>query len=79
MENETAILQIRATDLEYTFWAQSEGKPAMLVGSAPTKELSTERIGGFTGVHIGMYASGNGKANTNPADFDWFELSEEPE
>ena len=79
MENETAILQIRATDLEYTFWAQSEGKPAMLVGSAPTKELSTERIGGFTGVHIGMYASGNGKANTNPADFDWFELSEDPE
>jgi hypothetical protein len=24
-----------------------------------------------------MYASGNGKANINPADFDWFDLEEE--
>jgi hypothetical protein len=25
------------------------------------------------GVIIGMYATGNGKENTNPADFDWFD------
>ncbi len=79
LEEANVVLQIRATDLEYTFWAQIEGKPATLIGSAPTKELSTERIGGFTGVYIGMFASGNGKPNTNPADFDWFEFIEDVE
>jgi alpha-N-arabinofuranosidase len=67
------ILKIRATDLEYSFWVQEEGKTAELIDSASTKNLSTEKIGGFTGAYIGMYASGNGKANTNPADFDWFD------
>ena len=53
---------------------QKEGKKAQLVGTATTKDVSNEMIGGFTGVFIGMYASGNGKANTNPADFDWFDF-----
>jgi xylan 1,4-beta-xylosidase len=72
------ILHISATDLEYKFWAQEAGKPAVLVGTATTKDLSTELIGGFTGTYIGMYASGNGSANTTPADFDWFDVEEEP-
>jgi xylan 1,4-beta-xylosidase len=38
-----------------------------------TRYLSTEVARGFTGVVIGMYASGNGQSCTNPADFDWFE------
>ena len=38
-----------------------------------TRYLSTEVARGFTGVVIGMYASGNGKPCTTPADFDWFE------
>jgi xylan 1,4-beta-xylosidase len=72
------ILRISATELEYKFWVQKEGKPAELIAMAPTKDLSTEVIGGFTGVFIGMYASGNGTANTNPADFDWFDYEEDP-
>lgn len=28
--------------------------------------------GGFTGVCIGMYATGNGQQSTSPAFFDWF-------
>lgn len=72
------ILRISATELEYKFWAQSEKGKAILVGSAETKEISTEKISGFIGAFIGMYASGNGKANTNPADFDWFDYEEEP-
>jgi len=71
------IIRISATELEYKFWIQKEGKPAILVGSAETKDISTEKISGFTGAYIGMYASGNGKANTNPADFDWFDYEEE--
>jgi alpha-N-arabinofuranosidase len=30
-------------------------------------------VGGFTGVYVGLYATGNGKASTANADFDWFE------
>jgi len=73
------ILRISATDLEYKFWFQIEGKVAELVGTASTKDLSTEKIEGFTGTYIGMYASGNGLANVNPADFDWFDFEEVPQ
>jgi len=72
------ILRISSTDLEYKFWIQEEGKSAVLIGSATTKDLSTEVRGGFIGVFIGMYASGNGNVNKNPADFDWFDYEEEP-
>ena len=35
--------------------------------------LSTPVAGGFTGAYLGMYASSNGQASQNIADFDWFE------
>jgi alpha-N-arabinofuranosidase len=35
--------------------------------------LSTEKIGGFTGVYVGLYATGYGQKSSRPADFDWFE------
>jgi hypothetical protein len=47
------------------------------MGTAATKDISTEVISGFIGAFIGMYASGNGSANTNPADFDWFDFEED--
>lgn len=69
-------LRISATDIQYQFWVEEDGKKAELIANAETKNLSTEVIDGFTGVFIGMYASGNGMANSNPADFDWFEFEE---
>ena len=71
------VLRISSTDLEYQFWMQKEGQKAVLVGKAATKDLSTEVVGGFTGNFIGMYASGNGSKNTNPADFDRFDYEED--
>ena len=73
-----AILKINATELQYQFLVQQEGKGDDLIGTALTKHLSTEVIGGFTGVFIGMYASGNGSINANPADFDWFDYEVDP-
>jgi len=35
--------------------------------------LSTETVGWFTGVYVGMYATGNGKVSGEPASFDYFE------
>lgn len=40
---------------------------------AETRYLSSEVARGFTGVYIGMYATGNGKPCQSPAEFDWFE------
>ena len=37
--------------------------------------LSTPVAGGFVGAYIAMYASSNGRASTNHADFDWFEYA----
>ena len=71
------ILGISATPDEYSFWVKdNEDSPSNLVSKASTKNLSNEVISGFTGVYVAMYASGNGKDNTNPADFDWFEFVE---
>ena len=72
------VLKISANELEYKFWVQPKGNNPILVGTAAIKDISTEKIGGFTGVFIGMYATGNGSSNTNPADFDWFDYEANP-
>lgn len=36
------------------------------------RPLSTEKAGGFVGCTAGMYASGNGQADSSYADFAWF-------
>ncbi len=64
------FLRVSATELEYRFWVKQNDENANLIGTALTKDISTEKIEGFFGAYIGMYASGNGKANANPADFD---------
>jgi xylan 1,4-beta-xylosidase len=38
-----------------------------------SKFLSSETAGGFTGLYVGLYATGNGKPSTAKADYDWFE------
>jgi alpha-N-arabinofuranosidase len=38
-----------------------------------SRYLSSETVGGFTGVYVGLYTTGNGKACTVSADYDWFE------
>jgi xylan 1,4-beta-xylosidase len=38
-----------------------------------SKFLSSETAGGFTGVYVGLYTTGNGKPSTAKAYYDWFE------
>ncbi|MGY4760186.1 beta-xylosidase family glycoside hydrolase [Paenibacillus caseinilyticus] len=45
----------------------------MPLGTGECALLSTEVAGGFTGVYIGVYATGDGRPCTVPAYFDWFE------
>jgi alpha-N-arabinofuranosidase len=72
------ILSIKASPLSYEFSCSSSMGNREFLGTALTKDLSVENIGFergmcFTGVYFGMYATGNGKKCTKPADFDWFE------
>jgi alpha-N-arabinofuranosidase len=43
------------------------------VDSVVTCYLSSETVGGYTGVYVGLYATGNGQKSLSNADFDWFE------
>ena len=72
------LLEVLANASEYRFSAGS-GRRMAAVGVLATKQLSAE-VGTatgpgmcFTGVVIGMYASGRGQAAATHADFDWFE------
>ncbi len=72
-------LEVRASAGSYQFFAGAGGDLPPL-GSLPTKALSAEAIGAsrqsyFTGTRIGLYATGNGRRSTVPADFDWFEYA----
>jgi alpha-N-arabinofuranosidase len=40
-----------------------------------SRYLSSETVGGFTGVYVGLYTTGNGKACLANADYDWFEYT----
>ena len=67
------ILSITASSLFYKFTCRTNEDQVFSIGNALTKDLSSENIGGFTGVYIGMYATGNGRKCSNPADFDYFD------
>ena len=69
------VLSVQASPSFYEFFYKAATGISKSMGKALTIDLSSERIGGFTGVYIGMYATGNGQKNKNPADFDWFEYS----
>ncbi len=43
------------------------------IETVDSKFLATETVGWFTGVYVGLYATGNGKECKSNADYDWFE------
>jgi xylan 1,4-beta-xylosidase len=67
------VLSVAASPLAYEFSCSPAKGAAKKLGTALTRDLSSETIGGFTGVFMGLYATGNGQKSTRPADFDWFE------
>jgi alpha-N-arabinofuranosidase len=69
-------LRINAKQLSYTFSYLPAGASEFIsLGSMESRYLSSEVAGGFTGIYLGMFASGNGKISTSPASFDWFEYT----
>jgi len=70
------ILQVHSDPETYQFaWGAPDGEmhPA---ASALTRFLATEIARTWSGLLIGVYASGNGSPCAAPADFDWFEYKQ---
>lgn len=70
------VLAVDADRDTYTFSYGREHGPLRPLADGETRYLSTEVAGGFTGVYLAMYASGNGAPCQHPADFDWFDYCE---
>jgi xylan 1,4-beta-xylosidase len=66
-------------DPDHYAFAVRQGEGAWTsLGEADTRYLSSVTAGGFTGVYIGLYATGDGKADAAPADFDSFSYRPKP-
>lgn len=68
-------LRIEGDQNEFTFLYAQGNDEFKKVDSVLTTYLSSETVGGFTGVYVGLYATGNGKKNSTVADFDQFEYN----
>lgn len=66
-------LQIKGDKTTFTFSYRQGNEKFTDVETADSKFLATETVGFFTGVYVGLYATGNGKASAVNADYDWFE------
>ncbi|MDV7137281.1 glycoside hydrolase family 43 protein [Maribacter sp. TH_r10] len=66
-------LRVKGERTSFTFsYSQGNGEFTD-IESVDAKFLSSETVGWFTGVYVGMYATGNGKKSKEIAFFDWFE------
>ena len=66
-------LRISLNDAVFTFAYAQDGNPFHEIDRADARFLSSETVGWFTGVYIGMYATGNGQHGETPAMYDWFD------
>ena len=66
-------LRIESTGPTFTFSYSQNGADFKTIEKADARFLSTETVGGFTGVYVGLYASGNGTSSKAKATYDWFD------
>jgi alpha-N-arabinofuranosidase len=74
-EGDEVYLRVSGDYLDYRFAWSADGSAWHPLGPpADGRALSPAVLGGFnyTGVYLGLYASANGKASDNHADFDFF-------
>jgi len=77
---ENVWLRVKSDGVKYYFYYSINGQKYTLLDAVPCALLSTETVGGFTGVTMGIYAyNGNPKfqMGRSYADFDYLEYVEE--
>lgn len=73
-QSEVVYLKVTARGQDYNFYyGLSEAEMELLAENVDGRILSSDVAGGFVGAYIGLFASSNGKASDNVADFDWFD------
>ncbi|OMC94334.1 hypothetical protein BSO21_34005 [Paenibacillus odorifer] len=72
---ERIYLKVKAELTEYSFLYSLDGQEWNKLSTAAAYPLSPQAVkgNGFTGVLIGLYATGHGKVAEVPAYFDWFD------
>ncbi|KUM73191.1 glycoside hydrolase family 43 protein [Streptomyces curacoi] len=68
------ILAVDSDESGYTFHVEDDSTRTTL-GSIERPFFSTERAGGFVGVHIGLYGTGSAEAGPAEADVRWFDYA----
>jgi alpha-N-arabinofuranosidase len=71
-------LRVSGNPDRYAFAIRQGAGAWTSLGELDTRYLSSVTAGGFTGVYVGLYSTGNGMAVTAPADFDWFDYWPKP-
>jgi len=66
-------LMIKGEKTNFSFWYAQGNETMKEIQKVASKFLSSETAGGFTGVYVGLYVTGNGKKCSASADYDWFE------
>ena len=66
-------LRVKGEKSTFTFSYAQGTNEYTDIETVDSKFLATETVGFFTGVYVGLYATGNGKVSTSNADYGWFE------
>ena len=72
-------LSLDTDGIVYRFYCAAEGSEEVLLATGLARLLCAEMAAPltgsaiWTGIYLGLYASGNGQPCRAPADFDWFE------
>ena len=72
-------LRIKGEKSTFTFSYAQGDEGYTDIETVDSKFLATETVGRFTGIYVGLYATGNGMVSKANADYDWFEyLPDDP-
>lgn len=71
-------LRIEGARSVFRFSYAQGGDDYRVIQEVSARYLSSETIGGFTGVYVGLYATGRGQPAAAPADYDGFEYRVNP-
>ena len=68
-------LRVSGDKTTFTFAYRQGSDDFSEMETVDAKFLATETVGFFTGVYVGLYATGNGEKSDSNADYDWFEYT----
>lgn len=71
LEDGPVLLRISGQEGEFVF-SFSQDSVLREIQRVDARYLSTETVGWFTGVYVGMYATGNGKISSKTAQYEYF-------